>query len=183
MPGVSADLDLGFMNVMAGLRAEVSTLNAHHTTAEERRKRELARTRVPVDVRLTAVGAAPAAGTFVLSVGGPDPGYYWLLQRLVVGGLQFDTAAAGDAEVYVTGLGFNAGASTGPAVTALGLSDLVDHTETMPSVAFYSPHQVPILAQENLVVRIAGATSAQQYVMAAQFQVFRTIAAGEEFTA
>jgi hypothetical protein len=184
MPGISADLDLGPIEIMAGVRAELSTLNAHNAARDERRKRELARTRVPVDARLITVGTCPAGGAdFVLSVSGPDPGYYWLVQRLVIGGLLFDTTAAGDAEIYVTGLSFGSGGSVGPQVAALGLSDLVDRAPSLPNIAFYSPHQIIVLAQENLAALIGGGTAAQQYVMAAQVQVFRTIAAGEQFNA
>jgi len=182
MPGLDVDLDLGFIEVMAGVRTELSALNRHNEA--EHKKREIARTKVPVDVRLITVGACPAGGAdFVLSVGGPDPGYWWDLRRLVIGGLTFDAVAAGDAEIYVTGLGFGAGTSTGPMVSALGLSDLVDHAPSMPNIAFYSPHQVIVQANENLAALIGGGTAAQQYVMAAQFQVFRTITASEEFAA
>jgi hypothetical protein len=181
MPGLEADLDLGPLSIMAGVRAELSTLNKHNA---EHRKREIARTRVPVDARLTTVGACPSGGAdFVLSVGGPDPGYYGLLQRLIVGGVLWRTTAAGAAEIYVTGLSFGAGAGTGPMMTALGLSDQVDDAATLPNVAYYSPHQVIVQAQENLVALIHGGSAAQQYVMAAQFQVFRTLAAGEAFNA
>ena len=85
--------------------------------------------------------------------------------------------------IITVGLGFGAGTTTGPMVSALGLSDLVDHATAMPNIAFYSEHQVIVLANENLAALIGGGSAAQQYVMAAQFQVFRTLAVGEEFTA
>ena len=183
MAGLELDLDLGPLEIMAGVKAELSEMNRHNAAEAEHRRRETRRARVPIDARLVTVGACPSGGgDFVLSVGGPDPGFYWLLQRLVVGGLLYDTTAQGDAEVYVTGLSFGAGASTGPMVSALGLSDLVDHAAAFPSVAFYSPHQVIIQAQENLAALIGGGNAAQQYVMAAQVQVFRTVADDSTFS-
>lgn len=185
MPGVDVDLDLGPIEIMAGVRAELSTLNRHHEAQAEHKRREIARTKVPVDARIVTVGTCPAGGgRFVLSVGGPDPGYYWLLQRLVIGGLTFKTVAAGTLELYVTALTFAPGAASGGyGVSSLALSDLVDRAPSLPNIAFYSPHQLIVQAQENLAAVIDSGTAAQQYVMAAQFQVFRTIAAGEEFTA
>jgi hypothetical protein len=184
MAGLELDLDLGPIEIMAGVRAELAQLNKHNEAAAAHRRREIARSRVPIDVRLNTVGAAPSGGAdFVLSIGGPDAGYYWLLQRLVIGGLLFDTTANGDAEVYVTGLSFPLGSSATYAISALGLSDLVDHATTLPSIAFYSPHQVIIQASENLVALIGGGTAAQQYVMSAQVQVFRTLADDSTYTA
>lgn len=185
MPGLDVDLDLGPLEVMAGVRAGLSELNAHNKRWEAFKQRETARARTPVDARLITVGSAPAGGgRFALSVGGPDPGYYWLLQRLVIGGLTFKTVAAGSAELYVSALTFPFGSSSGGyAVSSLGLSDLVDQTPSLPNISFYSPHQVIVQEQENLAAIIDSATAAQQYVMAAQFQVFRTISANEEFTA
>lgn len=182
MPGIEADLDLGPIEIMAGVRAELSTLNQHNR--QRQRARDIARTRVPSDARLWASGACPAGGAnFVLSPGGPDPGYYWLVRRIVIGGLAFTTAAAGTAEIYVSGLSFGPGASTGPMVSALTLSDLVDEASTLPNIAFYSSHQVVVLPQENLSARVVGGTAAQFYVMSAQIQVFRTLANAEEFEA
>jgi hypothetical protein len=183
MPGLELDLDLGPIEIMAGVKAELSEMNRHNAAEAEHRRRETARARVPIDARLITVGTGSDAADLLLSVGGPDPGFYWLLRRLVIGGLLWDTTAAGDAEVYITGLSFPMGSAGLLPAGTLGLSDLVDHAATLPNIAYYSTHHMIVQANENLVALIGGATNAQQYVMAAQFQVFRTIAAGEQFGA
>ena len=59
---------------------------------------------------------------------------------------------------------------------------MVDQASSLPNKAYYSDQQVMIQEQENLVVVIDTGTAGQQYVATCQVQVFRTIAAGVEFT-
>lgn len=183
MPGISADLDLGFVDIMAGVKAELSTLNEHNKSYSEWKKRETARARVPMMVRLVANATLGAGGPRTgINIGGPDPGYYWMVRRLLIGGVTWKTTAAGTAEVYVTGLTGSQGQPvTGPAVSGLALSDMVDQAASLPNKAFYSDQQFMLQAQENLMVVIDSGTAAQQYVVTAQVQVFRTIAAGTVF--
>lgn len=184
MPGFDVDLDLGPIEVMASLRGELATLNAHHRADAERRKRETARARTPVVARLisnVAIGAG--APRTAVSLGGPDPGYYWMVRRLIIGGVTWKTVAAGTAEIYISGLSAAQGAGiTGPMVSGLALSDLVDQAPSLPNKAFYSDQQMMLQAQENLLIVIDGGTATQTYVAAAQVQVFRTLAAETEYS-
>lgn len=177
MAGAELDLDLGPIEIMAGIRTELASMNHK---ADKWREREQARARVPIMVRQFASGIIPTPTARVgLNMGGPDPGFYWMLRRLIIGGLTWKTVAAGTAEIYVTALGGQQGAvSTGPVVAGLALSDMVDQSAALPSKAFYSDQQVMIQEQENLVVLIDTGTAGQQYVCTGQFQVFRTVAAG-----
>lgn len=183
MAGAEIDIDLGPIEIMAGLKAELSTMNKQNKEAW--RQRELARTRVPMSVRQFASAAIPSPTVRTgISFGGPDPGFYWLLRRLIVGGVTWKTTAAGTAEVYVTALAAGQGqAAVGPIINGLALSDMVDQAATLPAKAFYSNQQVIIQEQENLVVVIDTGTANQQYVVTAQFEIWRTISAGVEFSA
>ena len=184
MPGLSADLDLGPIEVMAGVRAELSTLNSHNAQAAKRRERDLARTRVPASVRLlgNVIIPTPTVRTG-LNLGGPSAGFYWMLRRLIVGGVTWKTTAAGTGEVYVTALaGAEGGAVVGPMIAGLALSDMVDQVPSFPNKAYYSDQQVIVQENENVVVVFDTATAAQQYVATAQIQLFRTVAAGLEFS-
>lgn len=184
MPGIEADLDLGPIEIMAGVRAELSTLNRHNAAEAEYRRREAQRARTPFMVRqfASAVIPTPTVRTGI-SFGGPDPGYYWMLRRLLVGGVTWKTTAAGTAEIYVTALSAGQGqAAVGPIIAGLALSDMVDQAASLPNKAFYSDQQVMVQEQENLVVVLDTATAGQLYVATCQVQVFRTIAGGVEFT-
>ena len=178
MPGVELDLDVGPLEIMAGIRTELTKLNRHN---EAWHRREIARSRVPIIVRqfTSATIPTPTARTGI-SFGGPDPGFYWLLRRLIIGGVTWKTTAAGTAEIYVTALGAGQGqAATGPIVNGLALNDMVDQAPALPAKAFYSNEQVPIQEQENLVVVIDSGTAGQVYSVTGQFQVFRTVAGGD----
>jgi hypothetical protein len=182
MAGAEIDIDLGPLEIMAGLKAELATMNKQN--AEAWRRREQQRARVPMTVRqfASAVIPTPTVRTGI-SFAGPDPGYYWMLRRLIIGGLNWKTTAAGTAEIYVTALSAAQGqAAVGPIVAGLALSDMVDQAATLPNVSFYSDQQVVIQEQENLVVLIDTGTAGQQYVCTGLFQVFRTLAVGIEFS-
>jgi hypothetical protein len=187
MAGIDLDVTAGPLEVVAGLSLELGRMSDRIDADRlaEHRKREQMRARVPMDVRLTASGACPSGSPdFGLNVGGPDNGFYWMVQRLVVGGNNWDSVVAGDATIYVTALtGPLGGLSTTGIAAVQPLSDVVDHSVALPNVAFYSPHQVILQANENLVVVIGEGTAGAQYVATAAIQAFRTIAIGEEFVA
>lgn len=185
MAGISADLDLGSIEIMAGLKAELSKSNDLHERDQKWRARELARSRVPSSVRQFVSATIPTPTVRVgMSFGGPDPGFYWLLRRLVIGGVNWKTAAAGTAEIYVSALGAGQGqAAVGPIVNGLGLTDMVDQAAALPDKAYYSNQQIIIQENENLIVLIDGGTAGQQYVAAAQCEIWRTIASPSVFDA
>lgn len=142
-----------------------------------RRSREIARARVPFPVRLTASGVCPTpTAAFALNLGGPDAGFFWVVRRIVVGGLTWSTTAAGTAEVYVHGFAGGPGGITSGAGSVAGvraLSDLVDQAGSLPNKAFYSTEQVIVQPNESLSVVVLTGTAAQQYVAAAGVQVVR----------
>jgi hypothetical protein len=180
--GVDLDVQAGPLEVVAGLSLELGRLNDRYERdrLEERRQREAMRARVPMDVRFQASGICPTpTARFGLNIGGPDVGFYWLIRRLVVGGVTFKTVAAGSAEIYVTALaGQQGAASFGPIVAGLALSDMADQFASLPTPAgrgFYSNRQMVIQENENLVVLIDTGTAGQQYVAAAQVEVHRTV--------
>jgi len=174
--GVGAELDLDLGPIMADLAVELGRMNDRDDdAAAERRRREHVRALIPADVRLVTVGTIPSpTARSMLSVGGPDAGYFWLVRRILVGGLTFKTTAAGTAEIYVTGLSGSVGSvTTGPIVSGLALSDLVDQYATLPKVVNYTSHQIIVQEGENLCAVVDTGTAGQQYVMAAQLQVVR----------
>jgi hypothetical protein len=181
MAGIEADVDLGPLHVVASLAAELGRQNdLNEKRYQEMRRRNQLRTQVPIDYKPKANCLIPASGNpTAMGFGGPEAGFYWLVRRLVVGGLTWGTSAAGTAEVYVT-------ASESIAVLR-GLTDLVDEasgaTPAIPSVAFYTGHQIKLEPREKLYVVIVGGTPAQQYAGNAQIEVHRQVAAGEEFEA
>jgi hypothetical protein len=174
----SIDISLGPIEAMASLGAKMDDLSQSMKNYNAYRKAEIARSRVPSDVRMfsSVTIPTPTART-ALSFGGPSPGFYWLPRRLFVGGVTWKTVASGSAEVYVTGLGAEAigTAITGPIVNALGLTDMVDQATTMPNKAYYSNRQVVVQANENLVIVFDTATAAQQYTAGMQVEVHRTL--------
>jgi len=173
---IGLDISAELSTSLARLGLEVGRLcDANDDAAAERRRREMLRARVPADVRFITTGIVPgAAPRSLLTVGGPEAGYFWLVRRIVVGGLTWKTSAQGTVEVYVTGLAGNVGSvTTGPIVSALSLGDVVDAFATMPHAANYTSHQIIVQESENLSVVIDGGSGSQQYVMAAQVQVVR----------
>ena len=180
MAGIEADVDLGPLQVVASLSAELGRQNdLNEKRYQEMRRRNQLRTQVPIDYKPKANCIIPASGNpTAMGFGGPEAGFYWLVRRLVVGGLTWGTSAAGTAEVYVT-------ASEVTAVLR-GLTDLVDEasgaTPAIPrGLLLRAPDQAR--APEKLYVVIVGGTIGQQYAGNAQIEVHRQVAASEEFEA
>jgi len=179
VPGLELDASLGGIEVVASLTAALNrNADVNAAAMAEHRKREMMRARVPFDIRFQMSGVCPTpTARFGLNLGGPDSGFYWLVRRLVVGGLTFKTAAAGTMEAYITGLAGSQGqASFGPIVAGLALTDLVDQAAALPTVPhFYSNRQMTLQAGENFVVLIDTGTAGQTYVAAAQVEIHRTV--------
>ena len=122
----------------------------------------------PVVYTTQASGTFVTGSPLILNLGGPDMGYVWEVQNVVVGGSDYNTTAAGTAGLYV-----------GPtAISASnGLTALIDMALTLPNVGFYGTRQVFINDQQNLYLVINGGTNAQQYVAVARAPVYNTSAA------
>lgn len=156
--GVPDDDDGHGLKVEAGLHVEIGKL-----TNELRRHRKTLTT-APRFLTLAGQGVCPTpTATFGFALGGatnegPALGRIWLTRRIAVGGLAWGTAAAGTAEIYVSGL------TTGEVVSTRPLTDLVDQSGSMPNKAFYSNEQVSLVYGQRLHVVIVGGTAGQQYV-------------------
>lgn len=175
MPGLEADLSLGPLDVMAELGVELRKTRDQNAKLWHA-QREWERSRVPSYVRQFNSVVIPAGGPNAsFGFPGPRAGFYMLLRRLIVGGLTWETTAAGTCDVYVTGL--PSGASSN-----LGLSDMVDNSAFLPNKAYYSNQQVVVNAGEHVEVVIIGGTAAQQYVGTALFEVWRTLSGETVFS-
>ena len=161
-------MSLGPVEAMASLGVELGKTRRH---AEElwHARQEWERSRVPSYVKQVSNAIIPSSGANTgIGLTGPRAGYFMILRRLIVGGLTWETTAAGTSDVYVTAL------STG-AISALTLSDMVDNSAFLPNKAYYSNQQVVILAGEHLEIVIVGGTVGQQYVATGLFEVWRTL--------
>lgn len=100
----------------------------------------------------------------LVDLGGPDMGHWWSVRSIVVGGVTVGTAAAGVADVFVSGseLGGVTGVDSPP------LTAWRDRALTLPQIAFYGVDELVVRASEHLIVRFSGATNAQQYIAQAR---------------
>jgi hypothetical protein len=167
--GLEVDLDLGPLEIMAGVKAELSELNKHNAATAAWRKREWERSRVPSYVNQRQSVVIPAGGARTgMGFTGPRAGYFMLLRRLIIGGLTWKTTAAGTAEVYVTAL-------PSGAIASMGLSDMVDQAVSLPNKAYYSNQQVRVNPGEHVEMIIDTGTAAQQYVATGFFEIWRDL--------
>ena len=180
MAGLELDVDLGPLEVVAKLAASFDGVQDEMRAARlaEMRRRNQLRTQVPIDYNPREVATCPSPTTpFTIGLGGPEAGFYWLVRRITVGGLQWSTTAAGTAEVYVSGL-------TGNVLANIrSLTDMADEAMSMPKVAFYSSHQLILIPRNKLSVVIVTGTAGQQYTASAQIEVHRQVGAAEEYEA
>jgi hypothetical protein len=187
MAGIDLDVSAGPLEAMASLSVELGRMNdrADDAARAEKRRRDLLRTRTPIDVRLFSSGICPTpTANFGISLDGPDPGFYWHVRRIIIGGQTWTTTAAGTAEIYITALtGLRGIAATGGIASIRSITDLVDQAATLPNKAYYGTHELYVQPGENLIGVIITGTAAQQYVMAAEVEVHRTISAETEFEA
>ena len=108
----------------------------------------------PVPVQLRGNVTAPASGSAFMDLGGPANGRLWIVRRLIVQGVSWNTTAAGSCNIHVTSLNNQ---------LALGGQDIVDNSTALPNKSFYSGWQVVLVNPQRLMVEIVGGTSAQIY--------------------
>jgi hypothetical protein len=147
-------MDDSLSAVVDGLANLTANVNAHADAARRWRERSYKR------LLLSATAEADSSGNALMVFDPVSQGDVWDLCRLVVGGVQWSTTAAGSAVVYLT---------SGQATTTPSLTQVVDEAASLPSVAFYLAKQVSLISGENLVVYVSGGTSGQQYIASAQF--------------
>ena len=182
MAGIELDADLGPLQVVASLSAELGRQNdLNEKRYQQMRKMNAQRARTPIDVRFMASGICPTAtAPFAISIDGPQAGFYHLVRRIVVGGVAWATVAAGAVELYVSGLGGMLGGAAPAGLAAIRSLDLiVDANATLPFRNYYSNHQIVIQPSETLAAVIVGGTAGQQYSLAIEVEVHRALSAQE----
>ncbi len=112
----------------------------------------------PVDYGIGVAGVYPASGNLLLNFGSPDQGTRWEVTGVVLGGVDSNTVAAGQAGLYVSGQ-LPAPGGAAPA----GITALADRAPTLPDVAFYGTRQLVVNDQEYLFAIIFGGTPGQTY--------------------
>lgn len=157
----------------------------HDQANELRRRREIERARVPQNLRLQGSAVCPTpTANFGIGFGGPDPGFFWVLRGVRLGGLTWSTSATGSGELYVTGLAGLQGvihSGAGSVAAVRSLSDLEDAFATLPGKNFYSSEQIVVNANESVVAVVVGGTAGQQYSANLRIQVVRTVTSEFEF--
>ena len=118
---------------------------------------------LPVAIPLAQVGVVPnPAGSFVVDLGGPQPGRQWTLRRWAIadgGDLTSAIAGTPTADLFVGKPSGNRGFLTQWAGRLTGL----------PAVALYSNEQVPVYATDHLFCIINGATTVGQQIAVGVF--------------
>ena len=108
----------------------------------------------PVPVQLRGNVTCPSSGSAFMDLGGPANGRLWIVRRLIVQGLTWNTTAAGSCNIHVTSLNN---------LAVPGGQDIVDNSAAFPNKSFYSGWQVVVVNPQRLMVEIVGGTSAQIY--------------------
>lgn len=115
--------------------------------------------------RAQAICPSPTAN-FSMLLGTPSMGRVRSLRRLVVGGTNITTSAAGTAYVIVS--------PTDPITTSVDITSMVDKTNNaFPQVAFYGTSEILLRNPDRLWVVINGGTANQQYTAAAFWQSYQ----------
>lgn len=182
MAGIDLDVTAGPLEVVANLSVALDRMTQDNERRwNQMRKMNAARSRVPVDVRFFGSGVCPAGGaSFAITIDGPQAGFYYLVRRVLCGGLTWSTAAGGAAEFYSSAMtGALGGAGTGGLVNSRPLTDIFDEAGTLPYKQFYSNHQVVVQPAESPMAIIVGGTAGQQYVFAIQVEVHRALSGTE----
>jgi len=156
-PAAASDGGSGFdFSIFVNLGAQLGTL-ADGLDADRKHRASMT---PPANEQLFAAGKAPASGNLLLDLGSVPLGRVWQVRRLVVGGVDITTTAAGKAYAFTQG--------APPA--DLNLTNCVDVFATLPALNKYGTHQLFLLASEHLWVVVAGGSSGQQYAASARVE-------------
>ena len=110
----------------------------------------------PIMYRPTASAQCPTpSASFVLDLGTPSQGTFWEVRKVVVGGMDFTTTAAGTAGLYL---------SASPTVFGSGLNNAEDYASSLPSVGYYATGALYVRPSEYLFLVVFNATAGQTYV-------------------
>lgn len=156
---------------MAKLSLQIGRLGDDLRESEERRRREL--TPQFFKQSNSAICPTPTAA-FAIGLGGPTVGHFWEVRGVVVGGLAWNTAAAGECQLYISAL------ASAQVAQLQSLSDLFDSTTSagggLPSTAFYSGGQLILQPSDKLVAVVTGGTAGQAYTGCLRALVYPTTA-------
>jgi hypothetical protein len=153
--GVEFSIGDFLLGAKVDLEAKLDSIEKHLgdiLAREERYERE-----GPVFVALQASGVVDASSDpLYLDLGGPTYGRAWEVRQLVIGGITWATAVAGNAVVFAQPVA----PST---LTGVGLGNVQDHAASLPSVAFYSGGQFHVRHPNRIYVAILSGTASTQY--------------------
>jgi hypothetical protein len=122
--------------------------------------------------RMYGSATADTSGNALIVLDACPQGYRWVVRHVVVGGVTWETTAAGNAQLLVT-----SSPPTNNVDGPVSLANVVDATNNpgasagtgLPSIAFYDEGDMIVLQPgEWLCVYVYGGTSAQQYVATAR---------------
>lgn len=159
--------------IFAKLSASVDGL------AEETRRARAEASRPPTEVawQQAMSGLIPSGAGSVLGInlGGPAMGHRWHVRAIVVGGTTPTTAAAGRADVFITGFRpiseapvatdtpGRPGVESGSGLRTNTLNWWRDQATSLPLVAFYGRGEMVVRSQESLWVVFSSGTAGQVY--------------------
>jgi hypothetical protein len=157
------------VELLARLGEAVTQLTQEVTAG---RKERAASTKRPNTYKMIGSAVADSSGNALIVLDACPQGQRWVLRHMVVGGITWETAAAGNAQTLVT--------SQQPQLTpdaVVSLQNVEDATNNpgagagtgLPAIALYDQGDMITLdAGDWLCVYIYGGTSAQQYVATAR---------------
>lgn len=167
MTGVSVDFGLEVRAGMDRLASEVGNMS---------KALETLRAREPFFTKLAGSATSPASGSFLIDLGTPNPGFFWIVRRIVIGGDNWGSSVSGTAELVIAATG---GIAAGNART---IPDTIDEYASLPVARFYSSKQIVVKETEHLMLLFLSPSATTLYSANAGIEVFRTVAAGESFS-
>ncbi len=111
----------------------------------------------------SAVCPTPTAA-FAMDLGTPSQGTFWEVRKVVIGGIEVTTTAAGSAGLYLSG---------SPTVNGAGLNNCEDYAASLPNVGYYGTGALYVRANEHLFAVIFGGTAGQIYVANAFCRIYQ----------
>ena len=111
----------------------------------------------------SAICPTPTA-SFAMDLGTPSQGTFWEVRKVVVGGIEVTTAAAGSAGLYLSG---------SPTVNGAGLNNVEDYAASLPNVGYYGAGALYVRPNEHLFVVVFGGTAGQIYVANAFARIYQ----------
>lgn len=162
---MDTDTDPGFdLRAVFDFAVEVGSKLDANLEAQKRLYRKL-NDRTPIMHRPTVAGICPSpTASFTLDLGTPSQGTFWEVRKVVVGGTELNTAAAGTAGLYLSG---------SPSVNGAGLNNAEDYAASLPSVGYYGTGALYVRANEHLFLVIFAGTAGQTYVANAFCRIYQ----------